>query len=378
MKIALHQMEPWLIEHQNARYNFGESGVLDQTLGELLAVAGEDPARMLEIDLRNPDTRGSPALRATISELYAGSTPEQVLVTTGTSEALFIYYQLRHRPGANVVVPLPSFQTLYELPRAMGYEVRLLRLRREDGFRPDLDELERLVDDRTQTIVVNNPHNPTGVLLTPDELGRILAIAERHGADVLADEHYRFVPYAGRDPIPSLYGASPRVIAVGSMIKCTGCVGLRVGWILGPPSFLAECRDFRDYTTHTLSPLSEYVTQVVLAHWRPIVARYRGFIAANLERFRGLVAEHPDALAWVEPQAGIVAFPWLVGSRWTSERFCRELVDATGVFVLPGEVFEVPGHFRIGFGQPPEAFSTAMGLLSGFLAGFLAGASADA
>lgn len=369
MKIALHEMEPWLIEHQNARYNFGESGVLDQTLGELLAVAGEDPARMLDIDLRNPDTRGSPALRSTISQLYAGSDPEQVLVTTGTSEALFIYYQLRQRPGANVVVPLPSFQTLYELPRAMGYEVRFLRLRREHGFRPDLDELERLVDDRTQTIVVNNPHNPTGVLLTPDEIRRILAIAERHGADVLADEHYRFVPYTGSEPIDSLYGASPRVIAVGSMIKCTGCVGLRVGWILGPPSFLAECRDFRDYTTHTLSPLSEYVTQVVLAHWRPIVARYRGFIAANLERFGALVAEHPTRLAWVPPQAGIVAFPWLVEPRWTTARFCRELVDQTGVFVLPGEVFEVPGHFRIGFGQPPEAFSGAMDLLSGFLAG---------
>lgn len=367
MNIALHEMEPWLIRYQDAPFNLGESGVLDQTVGELLAAAGADPRALLALSLCNGDTRGSPELRQAISALYPGSDPDRVLVTTGTSEALFMYFHARFRPGANVVVPLPAFQTLYEVPRYLGYEVRLLPLRREDRFRPDLDRLASLVDDRTAAIVVNNPHNPTGVLYTRDELRGILELAERHGTEVLADEHYRFLPFGGEPPIASLYGESPRVIGVGSMIKCTGCVGLRVGWIVGPAPMLRALRDFKDYTTHTLCSLNDFVARAVLSSWRPIVDRYRGWIAANVARFGALVEARPDRLGWIAPEAGVVAFPSLAGEARATDGFARALVEETGVFVLPGEVFEVPGHFRIGFGLPPDTFATAMERLAGFL-----------
>ncbi|WP_437978267.1 aminotransferase class I/II-fold pyridoxal phosphate-dependent enzyme [Sorangium sp. So ce295] len=367
MKIPTHQMEPWLIQYQDVPYNLGESGVLDQTVEDIFAATGEDPRRLLRTSLRNGDTRGSLELRQQVAATYAGVDPASVLVTTGTSEALFIYFQIRHRPGVNVVVPVPAFQTLYEVPRYLGYEVRTLPLRADDHFRPDLDALARLVDDRTQTIVVNNPHNPTGVRYTPRELDAILRLAEAHGAEVLVDEHYRFLPYAGDDPIPSLYGASDRVVAVGSMIKCCGCVGLRVGWILGPAELLDRCRDFRDYTTHTLSPMSDFLATTILAHWRPIVARYRDWIRANVARFGELVDDNPDLLSWIPPEAGVVAFPRLSAPGMTTEAFSSGLVERTGVFVLPGEVFDVPGHFRIGFGIPPASFSEAMSRMEGWL-----------
>src|SRR5262245_36244593 len=108
MEIALHQIEPWLIKHQFAKYNLGESGVANQTVRELLLASGGSLEDLADVSLANSDTRGDAALRAAVAELYPGAGTNKVLVTTGTSEALWIYFQLRYRPGANVVVPVPA------------------------------------------------------------------------------------------------------------------------------------------------------------------------------------------------------------------------------------------------------------------------------
>ena len=356
-------MEPWLIEFQRVRYNLAESGVADDTLDQVFTRVGRDPKDLLALSLGNGDTRGSLELRESIAALYENAGPDSVLVTTGVSEALFIYFHMRYRPGANVVVTWPAFQSLYELPRYLGYEVRFLRLRREGGFRPDPDELARLVDLNTTTVVVNNPHNPTGVLLTNEEISAILGIAERNGAEILADEHYRFIPYDGDGLIPSLFGRSPAVVGVGSMIKCAGCVGLRVGWMVGEGEFLKQCRDFKDYTTHTVSPLSDYIANMVLANWRPAIRKYRSWILQNIAAFRAMVAANADSVEWIEPQAGIVAFPFLKNHGGVTERFARVLAENEGVSILPGEVFDMPGHFRIGFGIAPDLCSAAIARL---------------
>ena len=367
MNIALHLMEPWLIEHQNAPYNLAESGVSDQTVGHLLKATGHVPEELLNLSLRNNDTRGSAELRRAIAAVYEFLDPDSILVTTGTSEALFIYFHVRFEPGANVVVPFPAFQSLYEVPRHLGYEVRLLPLRLKDGFRPDLRELAALVDDKTKAIVINNPHNPTGVEFSDDELEAIIEIARKHGTEILADEHYRFLPHDDRSLIPSLYGRAPNVVAVGSMIKCFGCVGLRVGWLLGPHELISDCRDFKDYTTHTLCSVNDFLACSALVKWKKIVPKFKSWILENVSQFRGLVCDHREFLDWIEPEAGVVALPFFKDELVCSKRFTASLVEQTGVSLLPGDAFEMPGHFRLGLGVAPESFSLAMGKLSAFI-----------
>lgn len=360
MRIALHEIEPWLIRYQSARYNLAESGMANLTLLELLQTTGESLEQLAPLSFDNIDTRGTEKLRQAVAALHPGTTSSSILITHGTSEALLLYFQVRYSPGANVIVPEPAFQSLNTLPRYVGYEVRPLPLKAEDGFRLDLRALGRLVDSNTRIIIINTPHNPTGMVPTDEEMVEVRRIAASVGAEVLADEHYRFMPFDREGLLPSLYTPDGGVVAVGSMIKCLGVVGLRIGWLVGPGELLDACRDLKDYTTHTMCSVNDYLACLALQHWQVLAQKYRAWVMANVRRFAEFIDRHADTLAWVPPEAGIVAFPYLRDRDISTADYARRLMEEHDVFVLPGETFGSRGHFRIGFGLPPQVFDEAL------------------
>lgn len=364
-------MEDWLADFKDTcRYNLGESGMPDSTVGELLARSGESCDALQSIVLRDNDTRGTERLRNAICATYRGDVPfDNITVTTGTSEALFILFNILLEKKKAAVVPMPSFQALYEIPRAVGAEIREYRLVPENGYIPDTDEICSLIDDSVGVVVLNTPHNPSGVLI-PDEC--CVAIKEKavhHGAVVLSDEHYRFLPHDNDFPLKTLACQDGSVIATGSLTKCFGLIGLRVGWIAAPPSLIGRIRDFRDYITHTLSPVSDYLASIALEHYGDFAAPVIHRLRKNRRALRTMVDTTPG-LTLVEPEAGVVAFP---GYEYdvTSDAFARGLIERHGVFVLPGSAFEVEKHVRINLGQEPERFSEALGLIKKYCRSFL-------
>ncbi|MFD2614760.1 guanitoxin biosynthesis PLP-dependent (S)-gamma-hydroxy-L-arginine cyclodehydratase GntC [Paenibacillus gansuensis] len=367
MNISLHMMEPWLIENQFVEYNLGESGVVDITLGEVLSITNTNVSELLECSFKNNDTYGSYSLRSKIASLYNNVEPDEVIVTTGVSEALFIYYHLRFEPGANVIVPFPAFQTLYEVPRYLGYEVRHLELYAEENYRVDLERLSSLIDNKTKVIVLNNPHNPTGMTLSNSEFKAIINLAKQHDIEILVDEHYRFIPYDDETLLPSLYNKSNRIVAMGSMIKCFACVGLRIGWVVAERSLIKQMRDFKDYTTHSICSVNDFLAYRLLLHNNEIGLKNKSLVLQNVNEFRKFVKMHNSIIDWVEPQAGLVAFPYFKDKTENTQRFAERLVKETEVSVLPGEVFERPGYFRVGFGLPPAKFSQAVKKMSNFI-----------
>ena len=156
------------------------------------------------------------------------------------------------------------------------------------------------------------------------------------------------------------------VVRVGSMIKSLGCVGLRVGWLIGDDDLLRACRDLKDYTTHIVCPVSEKLATWVLQTRRTTGARYRGWLRENLARFQSVAARHPERLDWIPPEGGVVSFPFVHLPDGSTERFARTLVERAEVFVLPGESFEMPGYVRLGFGIAPGEFAQAMERLETF------------
>lgn len=367
LQIAQHLMEPWLIKNQYTKFNLGESGVEDLTLGEVLEYTNTTIDDLHRCSFANTDTYGSNELRSIIASFYGDTDPNQIIVTTGVSEALFIYFHLRYEPGANIIVPFPAFQTLYEVPKYLGYEVRLLELTAEEDFKINIDKLKSLIDSNTKMIVINNPHNPTGSTLTSSEIIEITNLADQSGIEILADEHYRFIPYGNEELIPSLYNQSKNVVAMGSMIKCFACVGLRIGWVVADKRLVDQMRDFKDYTTHTVCSINDYIAQRILINWKFFKNKHKSWVMKNINEFRKLISKHNTLIDWIEPQGGIVAFPFLKVKSISSLKFAEKLIANTEISVLPGEVFERPGYFRIGFGLHPDKFRVAMERMSEFL-----------
>lgn len=364
MKIQRFDMEDWLIEHASAEFNLGESGCQDFSLSELFALCQTELAELGSLTLGNNDTRGSLALREEISRCYDTVSTSEILVANGSSEAIFAFVNEVLDPGDQVVVHFPAFQCLYEVPRAIGCELRFLRLEDCERYRLDLDKLDSLVSERTRLIIINNPHNPFGWTLSAEELLRIGEIARRADAYLLFDEHYRYLPLTGGvELIPSGYdvckGLHDKTYATGSMIKCLGIVGIRIGWLLGEPSVLDRCRDYKDYLTHTIPSVTDYIATLSLRHRDTIIAEKKKDILPNLALLDSLMRRHGQLFDYVPPTGGVVCFPRLRADLDT-RRFCRQLARQHHVALLPGFAFGMERHFRLNFGIDRHRFAEAM------------------
>jgi aspartate/methionine/tyrosine aminotransferase len=351
MNLNPDALNAWLNEHHFAtppvEFDLGASTGPVWTLQDLLALAEPNNRQELShLSISYVHSRGTRALRGAIAA-HASVEPDQVQVTTGAAEALWILFLLAAEPTANVVVPQrPSFPTFNEAPRALDVEVRSYRLRREDDYRVDVDEIGALVDGNTKLVVVNRPHNPTGAVVTESQLAEIHRLTLKHGGQLVVDEVFH--PIYHGPPVASA-ARLPGVTVVGDFSKALCLSGLRLGWIIErDPERIERYEHARSYLTVSSSPISEALAILALRHSDRIYARARSVTAANLAVLEEFFDRYSDRFAWVRPAGGCTAFPWLLSDR-SSRDFCREAA-AAGVLLAPGDVFGADEHFRIGFG----------------------------
>src|SRR5690349_8598965 len=188
MELKPFLLDMWLDQWEHGiEFNLAASTGPSWTWKELLDLGGEEPARRLlnhKVVYSRP--AGADSLREAIADMQ-GVSVEAVQVTTGASEALLVLMWLASEPGANVILPLPGFPTFSALPESLKLETRFYRVRRENGFRVDPDEIKRLTDSRTKLILVNSPHNPTGATISDDEMEALDAFAGERGIQLLSD-----------------------------------------------------------------------------------------------------------------------------------------------------------------------------------------------
>jgi aspartate/methionine/tyrosine aminotransferase len=339
----------------------GASDVESFSVEALLALADpESRALWSQLRLGYTESQGHPELRAAIASLYERVVPEQVLVFSGAEEAIFAFHSVALGPGDHAVVCWPAYQSLFDVARAAGADVSLLRLRHEDGWRFDPEALRAELRDSTRVVGLNFPHNPTGALPARADFDRAIGYAEERGAVVFSDEVYRWSEQSEADRLPAAADLSSRAVSLGVMSKSFGLPGLRIGWIATRDSaLLARLAAFKDYLTICASAPSEVLAIVALRARDAVLARNRALLAANLEALGRFFADRPAAFSWVLPRAGSVAFPRLLRAQ-RIESFADELREQEGVLLVPGTVFGQSGnHFRIGFGRRnfPEALA---------------------
>jgi aspartate/methionine/tyrosine aminotransferase len=334
------------------------------TVGELLALAGGDDARaeLEALALGYVPTWGTARLRAAIAATYERCAPEDVLVFAGAEEALFWALQLLVEPGDHVVVTVPNYQAMETLPLAAGIAVTGVALDPHDGWRLDLDAVRAALRPTTRLLAVNFPNNPTGAVPDAETWRGLVALCAEHGVRLLSDEVYRGLELDPGATLAQAADLAPDAVSVNVMSKSYGLPGLRVGWIAcRDRATLALLERHKHYTSICDAGPSELLAAMALEHGAAIHARNRAIIAGNVETFGAFFAQHAGRFEWAPPRGGCVAFPRLLGGADASA-FCRALVEAEGVLLLPADVYQsdlapVPAdRFRVGVGRRnPEA-----------------------
>ncbi len=365
------------LERYFARWEFAVKHVLCASDVEGWSMAGlldlaDDETRELwsGLKLGYSESTGHPLLRAEIASLYDSVDPDGVLVFAGAEEAVYCLFMTAIGPGEHMIVTWPGYQSLYEVARAAGAEVSLHELREEDGWALDVDRLVRSIRPTTRMVVVNAPHNPTGMLPTVAEWRRLAEACTDAGIRLVADEVYRFLENDDAEALPAGADLDERAISLGVMSKSFALAGLRIGWLATRDrAVLERCARMKDYTTICSSAPSEVLALIGLRARDAVLARSRAIVAANLPVLDDFFARRADTFSWVRPRGGSTAFPRLVtggpaGS--SADAFAASLVEATGVLLLPSSTFGFgDSHFRFGLGRTdlPQAVEALEGYL---------------
>ena len=350
---------PFKLERYFAQYEFKVRYLLSAsdceglTQRELLALADADSlARWDALTLGYTESQGLPALREEVARMTLGISADDVLILT-PEEGIFIAMQTLLDAGDHVICVAPAYQSLYEIARSRGYTVTPWHARPgTDGWTFDLDELKRSITPRTKLLVINFPHNPTGYLPLRAELDAIVSLAAQHGLMVFSDEMYRGLEYQRGDRLPAMCGLYEKGISLSGMSKSYALPGLRIGWLATRDrEMMSRWMHAKDYTTICSSAPSEVLALMGLRAREAILARNLQIIRANLDAAENFFSEFASLFTWRRPRAGSVAFAQWRGPQ-PVEQWCQAVLDAQGVMIVPGSLFDVEGgYFRLGLGR---------------------------
>jgi aspartate/methionine/tyrosine aminotransferase len=346
-----------------ARYDLAES------TGPALHVSDlADPAELARLPLGYGTSRGDEELRALIGG-EAGVGADDVLLTVGAIEAMFLLAQDRCRPGDRVLLATPCFPPGRTVPEGLGAQVDAMPLRFDDGYRLDLDAIADALTPRTRLVSVASPQNPTGVRITDEELRGLLAAVEQRAPEavVLVDETYREATY-GDAPVPrSVAALSPRVVTCASLSKAHGAPGLRLGWLTTTdPELYERLRVAKFLTTIACSAPDEYLALRLLRRRAEILAPRAARLHEALTELREWVRDQP--LEMVVPDGGALCCLRLPAG--LVDAFYAGLA-ARDTRVAPGSWFGAEDRvFRLGFGHlAPADFTEALARVAETLRG---------
>jgi N-succinyldiaminopimelate aminotransferase len=271
----------------------------------------------------------------------------EVLVTTGATEALAASILALTRPGDEVLTLEPFYDShAAAIGMSGATHVTAPLLPGPDGFRLDLDALRAAASPRLRMIVLNSPHNPTGTVLTRDELEAVAAVAQERDAIVVTDEVYEHLTFGAEHiPIATLPGMAERTLTISSSGKTFSFTGWKVGWLHGPPELVTAVRTVKQFLTYTSgAPFQPAIAQALADDDTPralaaSLADRRDLLCAGLEA-AGFTVTRPAGTYFVMADASDLLGP--LGLRDGVE-LCRRLPELAGVVAIPATAFCRPG-----------------------------------
>jgi len=357
MQLKPFLLDMWLDKYEHdIEFNLAASTGPSWTVNELLNLAGDpERQRFLGHQLVYSRPAGADGLREAIAEMHHVST-ECVQVVTGASEALLVLMWLAAEPGANVILPRPGFTTFSALPESLGLETRFYEIRKENKFTIDVEEIMKLADGRTNLILVNSPHNPTGATVSDAEMERLHEFTSTRGIQLVSDEVYHPI-YHGRETKSA--SRLPQATVIHDFSKAFALAGVRTGWMIEhDPKRRERYWNARAYFSISNNSAGEMLAEIAMRKRDVVLNKTQEAATLNLERLDRFIAAHDETLGWIRPQGGMTAFPWLLSGE-NARPFCQAAAEQ-GILLAPGDCFDAPSHFRLGFAASGNEFPLAL------------------
>ncbi|KAK2043799.1 aminotransferase class I and II [Colletotrichum somersetense] len=399
VRIAAFEVEQWMDEYETTPgcLNIAETCAASVSVDELVGLSEEKGAPGpvdFSTKLVYGPIRGSVPLRRRVAALCGGdgssdfTSPgalgeDDVLITQGAIGANFLLLYTLVNPGDHVICVYPTYQQLYGVPQSLGADVSLWKLKKENGFVPDVGELDGLAKPNTKMIIINNPNNPTGAPIPEPVLSSIIVFAKARGIIVFSDEVYRplfhdfFDSAASNVPPPITAFGYDKVVVTGSMSKSYALAGIRIGWVASRDKGIIQAiASARDYTTISVSQIDDQIASYALSGpvWGPLLRRNVSLARTNKALLEAFINKYEGVCSWVKPKAGTTAFVQFTrkGEPIDDARFCLDVLDKTKVFFVPGSKCfghgkDFAGYVRIGYVCHTEVLREALEKLGAYL-----------
>lgn len=335
------------------------------SIADLLAMEPGSEERLLQTRLVYTKPRGATELLESLAHQSPQTEPDNYFIHVGAEEAILNLFLATINAGDRIVVNSPTYESLAEIPRALGAEVINWNWRQTstDGkcrWTLDPDELPGLSGGKAKFIIINTPHNPTGGHLTREEMDATIAYARQTGAVILSDEVYRRLEHAPHRLLPPVWHLYENGISLDVLSKHSGLPGLRIGWLASQrQDILEKVAVIKDYNSICASAPSELLAAIAVRNMDKIVARNQKIVKRNLLLLNEFFTRHSDFAQWCQPEGSSIAFPCLTSGE-DAEPLIEKIIREAGVLLLPGSCYGYkPSYFRVGYGRAnmPEALA---------------------
>lgn len=346
VRMPIEIESPEQMGYSTIQYNLSESSYTDSIFKNL-------DLNLNDLVLCYGDHVGHPGLRSEILLNESSKLkPDDVLITAGAASALFIVSTSLLEKDDELIVVKPNYATNIETPRAIGANIKFLNSTFENKYKIDVDQLKSLISAKTKLVSLTYPHNPTGTMVSKEELLEIIKIVESSNAHLLIDETYREMTLASKLPIAA--SLSDKVISVSSLSKTYGLPGIRVGWLITQNKKLQETfLAAKEQIFICGSIIDEEIAFRYLSKRNEFLPAIKADIANKFSITKAWMNQQ-KYFEWIEPQGGVVCFPRIKNSIDVNcSMFYQSLLKDFKTYVGPGHWFEENDRsFRLGYGWP--------------------------
>ena len=319
--------------------------------------------------------RGFADLRNEISKYFlrrfdvSYNPSDEVLVTVGGSEAIDLCVRALVNPGEEVLVPQPSFVCYSPIAEMTGATPVIIDTKEENKFKLTKDDLERHITEKTKLLILPYPNNPTGAVLTKEELAEIAKVVKKHDLFVMSDEIYAELSYLDEryTTFSKIEGMRERTVVVSGFSKSYAMTGWRLGYALGPKEIISQMTKLHQFAIMSAPTTSQYAAIEALKNGDQDIENMR--TKYDMRR-RFLVSElNKMGLRCFNPEGAFYVFPCIKSTGLSSEEFCKQLILKKHVAIIPGTAFgkSGEGYVRISYSYSLAHIEKALKRIKSFL-----------